>query len=330
MMILVLLLAGGPLPAAFDLSPAERAQLGGDKIVARVEIPDHSEVALLAAVRVRTTPEAFRRCALDPRCLKDGENLLAAGRFSATPLARELEAVPLEEAELQPLRDCRPGDCRFRLSAEAMEGLRRAVDWSKSRPADAAARYLRAMLLAQAEAYLAEGNRALPRYENNDHPVHSGESLQELLARPLFLLDQAPELRRYLSAFPSPADADSLQEYLCWSKEKIWGKRVVALDHVMVQEQPEGEAFRIVVASKKIYATHYFDSSLELLALEGKAGDDAATLILSSRSRADIRTSGFTWYERLLVRHFGRGRLEDHLLALKRRLEQPTPVAALP
>jgi len=330
MLTLVLLLAGAALPAAFDLSPADRAQLGADRVVARVETPDRSEIALLAAVRVRTSPEAFRRCAQDPRCLKDSGDLLAAGRFSRTPDAQELEAVPLDPVELEPLRDCRLGDCRLRLPASAIEGLQREVDWSKTRPGDAAARYLRAMLLAQARAYLAEGNRAMPRYDNNDHPVHSGRSLEELLARPLFLLDHVPELRLYLSAFPSAADPKVLQEYLCWSKERIWRKRVVALDHVVVQEQRDGDAYRIVVASKRVYATQCFDSSIELLALEGRTGDDDATLIHLSRSRADVRPAGFTWYERLLVRRFGRGRLEDHLLALKRRLEQPAPRAALP
>lgn len=327
----VLLLAGGPLPAAFDLSPVERAQLSEDQVVARVETPDRSEVALLAAVRVHTTPEAFRRCVLDPRCLKESEDLLAAGRLSTTPQPKELEAVPLEERELLPLRGCRLGDCRFRLSAAAIEGLRHEVDWSSADSPGAAAGYLRAMLLAQARAYLAQGNRAMPRYENNDHPVHSGESLEELLARPLFLLDHTPELRRYLSTFPARPAAPVLQEYLCWSKEKVWRKRVIALDHVIVEEQHEGEAFRIVVATKKIYASHCFDSSLELLALEGKTGEESQTLVHLSRSRADVRLSGFSWLERLLVRRFGRGRLEDHLLALKRRLELATPLArALP
>ena len=120
--------------------------------------------------------------------------------------------------------------------------------------------------------------------------MKSGESLGLLLARPLYLLEDMPELARYLAAFPRGRPA-ATEEYLCWSKEKVWRKRVLALDHVVVHERHEDGAFRIVAAAKRIYASHCFESSLQLLALEGSPGADENTLVHLSRTRADIRPS---------------------------------------
>ena len=321
--LVVLLAAGSPLAAFLPDGVAEPERLSGERVIVRVlDTPDRSEVMLLAGVRVRATPEAFRACVRDPACLRAGEDLLGAGRLSMAPDAEELDAISLEAPELAPLRRCRVGACSFRLSASGIEELRREVDWTLPHPEETAARVLRGVLAGYARAYAAEGNRALPPYDNNEHPVKSGESLGLLLTRPLYLLEDMPELARYLAAFPRGRPA-ATEEYLCWSKEKVWKKRVLALDHVVVHERHEDGAFRIVAAAKRIYASHCFESSLQLLALEGSPGADENTLVHLSRTRADIRPSGFNWLERLLIRKFGRGRLEGHLRALKERLESP-------
>jgi hypothetical protein len=295
--------------------------LPADRVSVRVvDTPDRSEVMLLATARVSASPEAFRACVSDPSCLRASEDLLGAGRLPPAPTAVDLEAVPFPRAELLPLERCRVGDCPFRLDAATIEALRLEVDWSLPRPEEAAAEVLRRALLGYARDYLARGNRALPFYENNDHPVASGESLRRLLERPLPPLDDAPELRRYLSAFPEARPA-AVEEYLCWSREKVWRKRVLALDHVVVYEAREGGAVRVVAAAKRIYASHCFESSLEILALERREGEAESSLVYASRSRADIRPAGFSWLERLLIRRLGRGRLQDHLEALRDRLE---------
>ena len=82
-----------------------------------------------------------------------------------------------------------------------------------------------------------------------------------------------------------------------------------------------------MAAAKRLYASQCFESSLELLSLEGREGEREARLVYASRTRADIRPSGFTWLERLLVHHFGRLRLVSHLEAIldrdRPRIDRP-------
>src|SRR5262245_37115180 len=86
-----------------------------------VDTEDRSEVALVASVRARGSPDVFRTCVLDPACLRSSEDLLGAGRLPAPPEAGDLDRVVLDRSDLQPLRRCRLGDCPARLDAPTIE-----------------------------------------------------------------------------------------------------------------------------------------------------------------------------------------------------------------
>lgn len=325
-----LLASATALPAALagqiSLTAADRAAVDRDRVVAKVlDTTDRREVMTVAILRVRSTAERFLACMREPRCLKDSEDLVGTGRLDLHSSLGGLEALPLDRKELDQLRACRPGDCDLRLTGEAIASFA-GIEWSSpAAPAEATGLYRRT-LLHQAQAYAAGGNRALPLYGDNPAPFSLAQSVQELLARPLFLLDEAPELRRYLTGFPE-GRPERTDEFFTWYKERAWRKRIIAVNHVVIQDRSGPGGARVLVASKQLYASQCYESALELMQFSIAPGESQATLVFLSRARTDIRPTGFTWVERVLLHRLVKWRLEGQLARLRRRLETAPAVA---
>ncbi|PYQ40464.1 MAG: hypothetical protein DMF77_18310, partial [Acidobacteria bacterium] len=70
-------------------------------------------------------------------------------------------------------------------------------------------------------------------------------------------------------------------------------------------------------AAKQIYANRYFESSVSVTTF----AERAPYLLYVSRTRADIRASGFNLLERLVLRRLVAGRLEAQIQWMRDRLE---------
>lgn len=310
-----------------DLEEAARG-----RVAARVlDTGDPREVVAVAFLNLRASKERFVECVRDPGCLEGSEDFVAAGRFEKSDLVvagssrLPLAELPLDERELTQLRECRRGNCDLRLAGGAIAALGR-IDWARPGAASQAVRVFHEALLGYAREYAGGGNRALPVYEDGPQPVALARRLGELLERPLAPLDDAPDLRRYLSVFPADRPPGT-HDFLTWAKERVWFKRVIAIQHVMVQDRSGTEGGDILVASKQIYASQCYESAVKVLRFACPVGADRASLLFVSRAQADVRPSGFTWVERLLLRRLVKRRLLSQLRLLKERLERPRPAA---
>jgi hypothetical protein len=305
--------------------------------VAKVlDTSDRAEVASFAAVRVRASAARFLACVRDVTCLRANEDLLQEGRFEASPSARDLAGLSLDERDRDYLAHCEVGRCDVRLPADAIEAFRAKVDWSAGRGAASAAELFRSTLAGLAASYREQGNRGLVVYRDNPRPASVAASTAELLQRQWWVLDGAPELLVYLRDFPE-ARLDGAEEFLYWYKEKFWRKTVVSLNHVIVYPKPEASVYpkleasgdpkpdtgasRVYVATKQLYSTHYHESAIEVLLFASDPGAASGTLLFLSRARADIRPSGFNWLERVIIRRLVRGRLTNQFRVLRQRLE---------
>lgn len=107
-----------------------------------------------------------------------------------------------------------------------------------------------------------------------------------------------------------------------WAKERFWRKVLVSLHHVTIADRSGRTEERVFVVSKQPYASHYFEASVEVMLFVRCPGDDErGWLMFLSRARTDIRPSGFTWLERLLLKRLVRGRLQGQLRGMRERLE---------
>jgi hypothetical protein len=305
------------------LSAGERSAFERGRVLVKIlDSDDRSEVVALATLRLHASAARFVAGIEQVEARRGDDEVLAIGRFGTLPSVGDLSGLGLERRELESLRKCRPRDCDLRLSSEWMARFRGDVDWAAADHAARAASLWRATLAAYAADYAARGSAALTEYHDNPQPVRVADSLRRLVERFDGLKEAAPELERYLLEFPAERP-DSARDFLYWLREKFWMKSVLSLNHVTLLERSSPRGPLVLVATRQIYANHYFDSHLGLTAFVEDVESGTSVLISLSRSRADVRPSGFTWIERALVRRLVRGRLESQLQALRRRLEAP-------
>jgi len=310
------------LVAPWNLSSPESAELERGAVVVRMAAPtDEAEVVTWSAIRVSTAPEVFRGCAADPSCLFGYEDLLGAGRLGLRPHPQDFDGLELDPSDREQLRRCRVGRCRVRASAGAITRFQQAIDWSQPDAPRLADALFRETLANRAIRYLELGNHGLEAYADRERRSPIAETQGLLLARPLPLLDLAPDVRALLRTAPAPSG--STAQYLAWRKDRFWRQSLVSLDHIAVQQAAGGV---VVVAVQQLYASHYFDGAIEVFALLPGPRAEPGLLLHMSRAQADVRGTGLAWYERALLNRLARGRLQRCLTALRDRLSNlPSP-----
>jgi hypothetical protein len=98
-----------------------------------------------------------------------------------------------------------------------------------------------------------------------------------------------PQLRRYLLEFPA-AGAPEPVSFLYWQETEFGLRPTIRISHLSIWESAEGTA----VASKMLYASHYFWTGLELrVLLPDPPRGPGFWFVTVSRSRSDGLT-GFT------------------------------------
>jgi hypothetical protein len=319
----VLLEASTPAARLADLAGftlRDQARLSAGKLVGKVpESPDRTEITAAAAVSVGTSREQFLACARDPCCLKGNDDVLQMGRLDGTPGPQDLASLRLDQRQLQALETCRPGRCGLRLPADSIARIDE-VDWGSASAAATAQSVFRELLARRAASYLSGGDAALPPYADGPRPVSPRAELQVILRRPWPWADEGTRVLAHLESYPQ-APLPGVEDYVFWSAERYYRKTLVSLSHVAIFDASGPAGSRVYVAVKQLYASHYLYGSLETFAFDGGAGSSPGTLAFLSRVRTDIRPTGFTWLERVILNRLVGGRLEDQFGALRHRLE---------
>ena len=111
----------------------------------------------------------------------------------------------------------------------------------------------------------------------------------------LFRSKYSPEFYKYLETFPE-GKPSGVESYIYWAKEDIGANyHVVSLNHIILLI-PDDPTLSPTIASKQIYADHYFEASLRLTtAVENpETATSSMYLLHLNRSRIDaLRRNGF-------------------------------------
>ncbi|MBZ5637066.1 MAG: hypothetical protein LAO55_28410 [Acidobacteriia bacterium] len=291
----------------------------GDPQARVLETQEKREVAVVGVAHLRATTPCFVAQLQDIENFKKNPAVLRIRKFVKFVAARDLEGFSLEPGDLAALRNCRLGDCNVKLPIAAIERLGRDVDWSRPDYAARAQSIFREELLAYVEDYLNRGNSALIEYRDKNKPVRLEDEFRAVLdARP-GLSGLVPELHDYLAKYPSEP-LPGVSEFFYWSTESFGLKPVASITHVSIYVQPG----RAVVASKQIYASHYFDASLGLTAAlddPGEASPPGMYLVYVNRSRIDFLSGFFGGLRRALARGRLRDGMRRNLAEAVRKLE---------
>lgn len=323
-----------PQPSTFlrkELGITPYELIGLEKGEILVELPKPSEpreVAAFAIMRLDVPAEFFIERVRDIVTFKKSDNVLQIGKFNNPPRLEDLAGLTIDPVDIESIKRCRVNRCEVKMSARQIERFQKEVNWSAPDYRDRATRLTHQMLLESVESYLREGNRSLGEYNDKSYVVRLADEFHGLLQPAPYMYEYTPEFQKYLEEFPySPPEgldgAQGVEDFVYWSKEKFGLKPVISLTHVTIYRRPTPNGTDVFIASKGIYATHYFEASLGLTGFfQSQASQPSRSyLIYINRSRADALRGLFSGLKRALISGSLRDGAKKNMEMIKQKLE---------
>jgi hypothetical protein len=261
--------------AAFAETDFAALQLN-QPVVRSIPTADKAEIAVSGVVNIHAVADEFLRSYRDSMMRKSNTAILEIGGFGVQPSLADLQTLTLETQDIEDLKDCVVGECQIKLSAAMIERFRKEIDWNAADCAVKVTNLFKQMLFEYVKDYRARGDAALIQYNDKRDQVSLAEEQRAL--------DAAPS---YVNEFinNSKAGLQLLEDTLVWSKIKFGLKPVIAINHILIYKRNSDVGPQVLIASKQVYANHYFNASLALTAFVRTP--EGAYLVSENRSRAD-------------------------------------------
>src|SRR5258706_979386 len=340
LVVLALLLSpvsGSGIPAAENLAEPneffhEFIGLNDDQIrtiregkpLAKVlDSPTADQVFVFGSVYINSTPELYLKFASDIDAMRKLPSYLALRKFSDPPQLADLAGFTLDEEDFKELKNCKAGHCEVQLPTEAMEQFQRSVNWSASDATDQANRLARQMALQALLNSQPGGNSALRTYRDKNHPAAVAETFASLLSRSKALPVYLPELREYLLNYPK-ADSSGIQSEFFWEKGNFGLKPTLGMVQAIIYQGRTRQQPAYAVAVKQLYASHYFESALDLTVCvkDTQHPDHPGVYLITLKGS---QQAGLTGLKGGIVRKVAvdktRSPLEKALASIKQKLE---------
>lgn len=223
------------------------------------------EVAVAGAVRISTPPERLVEVVRDVERLESGPGFLQTRKLATPPALDDFAALRLPPEDVKALKRCRPGRCEVKLGQGALDLLGR-IDWRSKDAADAVNALARRVSLDYVVAYQQGGNEALAVYRDTDRPLFIALEFDDMVRRTPLLSGSLSWLARDLIEYPRAPRAAGVEDVFYWSMAEFGLKPVLRLNHLVIQPAHGAGEVRYAIATKQLYASHYFHTALELRA----------------------------------------------------------------
>jgi hypothetical protein len=278
------------MASSVKLTALERQKLHrGDAITRLLDADENKEVAILGAVWINAPMRRYIQAVTDIESFEKGAGFKVTRRISSPPKIDDFRALRVPDEDLQDLRRCRVGSCEVKVAESALKRFHSEVNWSAPNANAAAMAWLQQLALEYSTSYLKGGDAELAVYRDNSRPTFVAQEFREMVTAMPELSMHLPNTRRYLLEFPK-VSMPEFQSFLYWQETEFGLKPVIRINHVVIRETAEDA----IVASKMIYASHYFWTGIELRALvPDPSRGSGFWFVTVNRSRSD-GLSGFT------------------------------------
>ena len=262
-------------------------------IVRLAPVSDKREVAVSGVINISAGADEFLKSYRDSMRRKSNAAILEIGGFSKEPALTDLQDLTIDPGDIEDLKECVIGDCDVKLSAAMIERFRKEIDWESPDYQLKATNLFKQMLLEYVRDYRTRGEAALIEYNDKRDLVSLATGQRALAAASGYindaLADQKSELRL-------------VEDAIVWSKIKFGLKPVLAINHITIYRRDRDVGPQVFIASKQIYANHYFNASHALTAFVSVPGAAAAAyLVYENRSLADGLQGPFSRIKREVV-----------------------------
>lgn len=301
-------------------------EIGGlqrGKTISKVLPSENHEVAVFGIVLVNAPADFFVERFRDIESYKKSTAVPIVKKFSDPPSIVDLAQLEVDQQDFDALKNCKVGACDVKLPAQIIERLQKEVNWT-SRDAPRQVNWLaRSALLEYVKRYIAGGNAALSEYNDKEKPLRIAEEFDAILEASPYIYDYQPQFYEYLRAYPEK-HLENVENFIYWSKEKFGLKPVISVTHVSIYRPEPGLT---LIASKQLYASHYFEASLGLTVARAApqspgTGGPSFYLLYLNRSRSDALHGGFSGMVRGKVKDRSRKGAQESLEKIKLSVER--------
>lgn len=245
-----------------DLAGVDQGQI----LIRLVPDPDPRAISAIGLVRVSGRAESLVTLAHDVARLRKSTAGTQVGRFAGPAVTEDLAHLVLPPNDIEALMQCRPGNCDVKLDAAAIRRMQAEVNWKASDRGERATALLREILLDRLRAYQAQGTAALGTSQDKKQSQDLVAGYRQLLERSRFLATYTPRFFAYLQEYPE-IDLTGIEEMFFWSQDPFGPKPVLTISHLVFSRQPQGDCECSIIATKQIYASHYFQAGLDIMIL---------------------------------------------------------------
>jgi hypothetical protein len=301
---------------AYDMGELEHGQV----VVKLPPTMEQREVAAFAIMPLRVSADFYVNKLQDIVNFKKSDNVLQIGKFSNPPKLEDLANLSLDPADIESIRQCHINKCDLKMTENFIERFMADLDWTKPNYRERANALMRERLLEYVKGYLQGGNAQLAEYRDKAYPLRLNDEFRSLLQPAPYTYGYTPEFQSYLEAFPRSRPKDS-QDFMYWSKEKFGLKPVISITHVIIYKRTGPGGTDVLIGSKGIYASHYFEASLGLTALVHGKDPAHSYLIYLNRSRADGLRGPLSGMKRALISTSLRDGARKNMEMVRQRLE---------
>jgi hypothetical protein len=196
------------------------------------------------------------------------------------------------------------------------------VNWSAPDAANQVNQLAQKMAFEALQRYIQGGNAALGTYMDKHHPTVVGDTFASLLSRSKGIPVYLPELDHYLLDYPH-APSEDIQSQFYWEKVQFGLKPTLRIVQAIVYRGTHSTDPAYAVAVKQLYASHYFESALDLtVCVRGQENPGRGFYLITLKGS---QQAGLTGFKGGIVRKVAvdktRSSLERALEAIKQKLE---------
>ena len=312
------------------LSQSQIAEIQNGKAVAKIlRAPNPSYIFVFGAVFIHAEPVAYLHSMRDVPRLKKSGGYLGAGEFSTRPTIMDMDGLSLDQGDIEDVKNCKPGNCELQLPEESMETAHTSINWNSPDVNEQVNKLAKRRIIQLLDDYRHSGDNALGIYLDKRDPLPVAEQFRSLLSHVDFFPQYLPDLNQYLLEYPK-SRPDGTQDFFYWEKVNFCLKPTIRVNHGIIYRASYLQHQVYVLAIKQLYATHYFQTAVDLsfcVQSSRTSASDGFYLITIKASRQ----AGLTGFKggmiRKVVVNNTRSSLEGALNSIRQNLENSTELS---
>jgi hypothetical protein len=282
------------VPFSRDFAAVDR----GDVVVWSVAGADRDEVALVGLMRVAVPRDFYFARTSNVTAFITRPGREAFGVLSTPPALADFATLKLDPSDAAGIRKCRVSHCSIKLPEQQMAVMASALASRRddhSLPADS---LMREWLLELVTDYRARGDAALPVYDDTRPAEQSATGFRQLLGEDAPMFRDAPTFASYLTESPAHPIAGATST-IFWAIDRRPGLKPILGVSRLSTFRGAGPGAPMLIATKQLYASHYFDAWLDVESLVAGPAPEPSTYVafvrrvrfdhLPSRAFVDVR-----------------------------------------